>query len=365
MDAGQPSNEHTPAPARQRSRFRRWLRRAGWITAVVMLAILVRYTAARLSSGNNAVRVAVHLDLQAERTSQPVTAPDGESDGTVYTLRVAAWNIAHGRGTAAGNHDGGTARERIERLREMGEFLRDANLDVVVLNEVDFDAAWSNGVNQADALAQLGGFGWHVEQRNFDVVIPGYTLRFGNAVLSRYPVVEARLVRLPAYRSIEGIFAGSKHALVCTIKLPDGDQVRVLAVHLSHRSEAVRIASVRLIRDLAESSELPLIAAGDFNSAPPGFPLSEPIDSGETALDLLLQDGLFRTTPMENPSPVELTWPATRPDRVLDWITVSGPLEVISKSVYPLELSDHRPVVATVRLTSEQPRPEDAPPAAD
>ena len=347
-DAPVPEPQTKPSPAR------RWLKRGGCLVALLLLLlVIVRYGIARLGSSGNAIRVVQHSDRQAPRTGPAAAAEKPAEDSIVRTLRVAAWNIAHGRGTGADNHAGGTAQQRTERLQAMAEFLRSASLDVVVLNEVDFDAAWSHGVNQAEALAVLGGFGWHVEQRNFDVLLPGYTLRFGNAVLSRYPVVDARLVELPAYREVEALFAGSKQALLCTIELPDETRVRVLAVHLSHRSEPVRLASVDVIRQLAEDSEQPLIAAGDFNSAPPGFPLAEPVASGETALGRLLEDGLFRTLPTANPTPVELTWPASKPDRLLDWITVTGPLELMSKSVYPLQLSDHLPVVVTVRLNPE------------
>ncbi|MCA9117251.1 MAG: endonuclease/exonuclease/phosphatase family protein [Planctomycetaceae bacterium] len=362
-----PVDGPSPAPATgaevpgtkpQLSRARRWLKRCGWVVALVLLVVIVRYGAARFNSGSQAVRVMEHPVPVAPANEEPAPAAGGpQADSTGQTLRVAAWNIAHGRGTGADNHAGGSAEQRAERLRGMAGFLRSANLDVVVLNEVDFDAAWSHGVNQAAALARLAGFGWHVEQRNFDVLLPGYTLRFGNAILSRHPIIDARLVELPAYRRVEALFAGSKQALLCTLQLPDETRVRVLAVHLSHRSEHVRLASVEVIRQLAEDSQLPLIAAGDFNSAPPGFPQAEPVASGETAMGRLLEGGLFRTLPTGNPSPVELTWPALKPDRLLDWVTVTPPLKLMSKSVYPLDLSDHLPVVVTVQLGSEPVEP--------
>ena len=265
-------------------------------------------------------------------------------------LRIGIYNIAHGRGTVTSNWKGGDVAERKARLHKIAQFLKHANLDIVVLNEVDFDSHWSHGVNQARFIAREAGFGSRVEQRNIDLAFPFFSLKFGNAILSRHPISDARLVDYPAYSRWESVLAGKKQGVVCTIDLPSGRQVRVLAVHLSHRSEPVRIAAAKLIEQQRRQSSIPLIAAGDFNSTPLGFPNVKTDKSGQSALSMLLESGEFATMPVDPPGPSELTFPSTDPEQVIDWILVSAPCKLVSKEVYPVQFSDHRPVIGVIQI---------------
>ena len=237
-------------------------------------------------------------------------------DSPSTTLRIAAYNIAHGRGTGNDNWNGGDKAEREQRLRDIARFLRDANLDVVVLNEVDFDSSWSHRVNQAEFLAREAGFPFHVEQRNIDAAIPLVSWRFGNAILSRYPISSTRLIDFPAYSRWETVVAGKKKGVVCTIDLLEGRQVRVLAVHLSHRSETVRVASARIIDRERQRAGPPLIAAGDFNSTLLTFPQSEVDQTGQSALSLLLEPQSFATSVLPQPTEQDLTFSSLSPKRV-------------------------------------------------
>ena len=76
---------------------------------------------------------------------------------------------------------GGKPSERSDRLREIADFLIEVDADVVVLNEVDFDASWSGHLNQAEFLASRAKYPYRVEQRNLDFRVLGWTWRFGNA----------------------------------------------------------------------------------------------------------------------------------------------------------------------------------------
>ncbi len=268
----------------------------------------------------------------------------------VSRLRIGAYNIAHGRGSGSNNWAGGDEAERLARLRKIAGFLRDANLDVVVLNEVDFDSSWSFRVNQAEFLACEAGFPFRTEQRNIDVEVPFFSWRFGNAVLSKYPISAAQLVEYPAYSQWEAVLGGKKNGLLCTIDVSPQRQVRVMAVHLSHRSEAVRIQSAQKIQREERRSDTPFIAAGDFNSTPVDFPHAKTDQNGQTALSLLLEENRFATLPTQAPAANEYTFPSTNPARVIDWILVSEPGRLISKEIYPVEFSDHRPVVGVVRF---------------
>lgn len=266
-------------------------------------------------------------------------------------LRVAAYNIAHGRGLAESNWDGSPA-ERETRLEEIASLLREAQLDLVVLNEVDFNCTWSGGVNQAKLIAKEAGFPYIAEQCSYDTGLPLFTVRFGNALLSRYPIVSAELVDFPTYLQWEALLGGKKRGLLCTLQLSEAESVRVLAVHLEHRDEATRVGSARMIIDLAEEQATPLIVAGDFNSTPLGFPLAQIDHEGHNALSLLLGSGLFITDLKIGPSPDDLTFPSDEPNYVIDWVLAPTEWRIVSRRVVHTDLSDHRPVIVEMELES-------------
>jgi endonuclease/exonuclease/phosphatase family metal-dependent hydrolase len=323
----------------------RW-RLAARIMAWLAVALLGCYAVGRALSPFEAVQL--HA-LEAAAAQAKPADPDAQAAAGRRTLRVAAYNIAHGRGTAASNFQGGTARERENRLVRIAQMLAALDLDVVVLNEVDFQSLWSGNVDQARAIAEAAGFPYWVEQRNVDAGLPRFRLRFGNAVLSRFPISRAERVDYPGRSRWETLLAGKKHGVVCTIDLPWGEQVRVLAVHLEHRDAATRRAAARVIADLKQSGGPPLVAAGDFNSTRPGFPDATADEDGRTALSLVLGEG-FTAMPEQQPLKREMTFSSTEPRQVIDWVLVPEPWRSASHGVLTAVLSDHRLVVETIEM---------------
>jgi hypothetical protein len=56
-------------------------------------------------------------------------------------------------------------------------------------------------------------------------------------------------------------------------------------------------------------------------------------------------------------SEADFTFSSTEPMQVIDWIFVPRPWQLVSRQVYPLDLSDHRPVVGIVRMTGKNAGP--------
>ena len=276
-------------------------------------------------------------------------ASSGESS---RTLRVGCYNIAHGRGGRLGarNWEGGDTAAKLERLRKIGRLLEDAELDIVVLNEVDFSSFWSGHIDQARVIVGESGHPFLVEQRNIDAGVPFCSARYGNAVLSRYPIVETQLLDYPNVSKLAEVFVGGiKEGVVCTVQLSDGSLVSVVAVHLSHTSEAVRVASARMIVDVQHESTTPLIALGDFNATPRGYPEHETDDAGDNAIEVMSASGQLTTLPTGLPAdPRDFTFPSEDPDQVIDWVFVSRHWRLTEKRVLSSDLSDHLPVVATL-----------------
>jgi len=268
-------------------------------------------------------------------------------------LRIGCYNIAHGRGLATSNWRMGSTESVLERLRQIAALLREQELDIVILNEVDFDSVWSGHVNQAEHIVREAGFPFRAEQRNIDAAVPFVSIRFGNVVLSRWPIRDARRIDYPSYKTWETILAGRKDGLLCTVAISDAFQVRVLAVHLEHRSETTRVRSARIIDDIRVASPLPLIAAGDFNSTCLGSPWAFTDREGRTAISSLLETGGYRTLPAKAPRPEDLTFPSVKPRSVIDWILVPPSWTIRSKTVIDSTLSDHKLVVMEVELPRE------------
>lgn len=263
-------------------------------------------------------------------------------------LRVASYNIAHGRGVALSNWNGGDRDERIARLDKIAGLLSEIDADVVILNEVDFDSSWSHSVNQAQYLAEKAGFPYRIEQRNLDFRFVFWKWRFGNAVLSKFPITNAQVVDLPGYSILETILVGKKRGVICDLQLGERE-VRLIGVHLSHRSESVRVSSAVMLVDLALESALPTILAGDMNSSPPGFSKSATDPNGKNAIEIYDSSGIFKRLPMDGPpANDQLTFHSNEPDRVIDWILIPADWQFLQYNVELSKLSDHRPVYADI-----------------
>jgi endonuclease/exonuclease/phosphatase family metal-dependent hydrolase len=270
-------------------------------------------------------------------------------------LRVVTYNIAHGRGPIEDNWKGGTADERLARLNRIGDLLKEMHADVIVLNEVDFDSSWSFGVDQAAYLAERAGYTHWAEERNLDFRVLWRTWRFGNAVLSRYPIVEAREVSLPGEVGWETILAGKKRGVLCKLDA-NGTQFQVLAAHLSHRSEPVRVASAQMILNLAAAADSPILVAGDLNSTPTGFPHSHIDAGGKNAIDVLDASGQFIRRPELAPQESGMTYPSIDGKSVIDWILIPKSWQFHDYQVKLSELSDHRPVIAEIHIAPSNER---------
>lgn len=263
------------------------------------------------------------------------------AQGNRDDLVVATFNIAHGRGSRFGASNW-TARSRQAvraHLQELAAHIAAGSPDLVVLNEADVDSTWSKRINQPLALAESARFRYVATQRNIDVALPFVAFRFGNAILSRYPLSDCRRVVFAAFSRKERILAGNHDGLLCRARTPLGD-VRILAVHLEYRSEWTRVACARAIDRIAAEETTPLIVAGDLNTAPRGLPHHHEAD-GVNAMDSLLDSGRFQTLLPPSAAEEHMTFPAEKPDRAIDWILTTPQLKAVSGRVHPSRLSDH------------------------
>ena len=158
-------------------------------------------------------------------------------------VRLVTFNVHHGVGLD-GRHD----LDRLTRL------LAATDADVVCLQEVD--RRFGARSEHADQAAELAG----ALDREL-VFAPSLQAddggEYGNALLSRLPVLDGRVHRLPGSGE-------PRTALRAVLRVPGG-ALTVVATHLANRSRADRAAQASALAELAGADG---VVAGDLNAGP-------------------------------------------------------------------------------------------------
>lgn len=328
-------------PQSERDSSKRGFKKRGfkkrWLLYSLLLVGLGPYLFFRATSFSRKVQTA-ELDNPASAV---------EFDGAI---RVATWNIAHGRGATFDNW-AGDGDSKQARLKDISKLIVGLDADVVVLNEVDFCSTWSGGYDQAQAIAQQTGYPYFVKQSNLDFGFIYGRWHFGNVILSRYPISDVRVVEFTPVNQWESWLVGCKRGLACTVELGPENLVSVVGLHLESRGENVRVKEVADVDLAVEKLNHPLIVAGDLNTTPSIAPLSNLDGDGKNAFEELIRLTGLSYSPALSPTENELTFPAFGPESTIDWILFSGDdFSLIEQEVIKTQLSDHLPVVAEFEI---------------
>ena len=251
-------------------------------------------------------------------------------------VRIATFNILHGRSLDDGRVD-------VDRLAAA---VKSLDADVLGLQEVDRDQPRSLGADLTAVAAEAMG----AVEHQFVAALagtPGGTwmaatgdeqpgsATYGIALLSRYPVVSWRVVRLPALRSRVPVwFRGASRpklvgdeprvAVAAVLDGPSG-QFTVCNTHLSFVPGWGALQLSKLVRSLTGTRE-PLVLMGDLN-----------MQAGQAER----VSGLRPLAPATTP-----TFPVDEPARQLDHVLARGPIAASGPAeALRLSLSDHRALV--------------------
>lgn len=218
-------------------------------------------------------------------------------------IKIMTFNIHHGIGL-----DGRLNLDRVSKI------IYEANVDIIGLNEVDKGMIRTNFQNQVKVLA---------EKLDMNYAF-GPTIRlgigsFGNAVLSKYPIVDAINYRLP------GKLGSEPRGLLSTIiDIPGEQDITVVVTHLS-LIESDRQKQVKWIIDFMKKIETPGIVMGDFNAE---------FESLPGLKDLL---GNIKN------------YPSNGPIKGLDCIFSNHNFELLNSYTIDSQASDHLPVVVEIK----------------
>jgi endonuclease/exonuclease/phosphatase family metal-dependent hydrolase len=170
----------------------------------------------------------------------------GEADNK--RIRVLSYNIRHGEGMD----------NRID-LGRIAEVIKSISPDVVSLQEVDYQLQRTGGIDQAEELASLTGL-----NAAFGPAIIRLNGQYGNAVLSRHPVVDVRNYPLPGAREPRAVLAADVDILFNKMEKMT---FMFLATHLSLHEES-RLRSVRFVEGALPDPKRPALLVGDLNARP-------------------------------------------------------------------------------------------------
>ena len=252
--------------------------------------------------------------------SRPVETPRGDA------ANVLIFNIHAGK-DAAGK----------DNLDAVAALVREVNADLVLLQEVDRGTKRSGKVDQVRVLEERSAF-----SAAFGRSLDFDGGQYGIAALSRGGIVahftEALPVKPPQQRS--GGSYEPRAAMVIVARTPIGN-LTALNTHLdASREEDYRLQESRHIVALVErsrKSRLPIVAGGDFNAEP-----------GSEVHKQLLAAGL-RDAWMECGAGDGFTYPADKPVKRIDYLFLTGALRCTAARVIDTRISDHRPLLVTVR----------------
>jgi endonuclease/exonuclease/phosphatase family metal-dependent hydrolase len=163
---------------------------------------------------------------------------------------------------------------------------------------------------------------------------------WGNAVLSRHPILSGEVTRLPR----EGVPL-RRNALEVELDLGEGRRLRVVVTHLHHiegpDGTRVRLAQLPRLLELVAGRRATVLL-GDLNAEP-----------GSAEMARLRAAGLTDAFVAAGGRPAdERTWPSDRPDRRIDYIWLSADLKASGFAATTSTASDHRGIAVTVRPAS-------------
>lgn len=195
--------------------------------------------------------------------------------------------------------------------------------DLVLMQEVDNRRGRSGNVVQAQQIGEALGMSW--------VAGSGQT---GNALLSKFPLVEQRIIALPR---AGGRF--DRHAVHAVVDIA-GTDVSVYSTHFEHTSATARLAQAQALARALAADGRPKIVGGDLNSqfgsAPVGTLRAAGLGDAWAA-----GDGVGNTAPGANP-------------RVrIDFVLHDAFFTPVQSAVLASGVSDHRAVWSRLQLNEK------------
>jgi endonuclease/exonuclease/phosphatase family metal-dependent hydrolase len=241
-------------------------------------------------------------------------------------IRILVLNVHAGKDAAGKSNLDGIAA-----------LVKDQKPDLVLLQEVDRGTSRSGKIDQVAELSKATKY-----DSAFSPSLLHYDGgEYGIALLSRGMIGYRATTPLPVF-PVQARAGGSHEprvALVAILSVRD-DTWRVINTHLDPSADGGRPQEVRALVNAIHTQQTagsPLVAGGDFNSTPDD-PVLQPI-RGAGLHDAWVECG----------SGDGFTYPADKPVKRIDYLWMSEGMRCASAQVLDTQVSDHRPLLVTLK----------------
>jgi endonuclease/exonuclease/phosphatase family metal-dependent hydrolase len=242
-------------------------------------------------------------------------------------LRILTYNIHRAIGV-----------DRRFRPERVASILHHHDADIVLLQEVDEGAPRSRELNLAKELAEASGYPYFALGHNVSLKKG----RYGNATLSRFPILRERNIDLSVAES--WIRRGCQHT---SIQTGDAQTLEVFNLHLG-LSARERMKQLDLLARSHEFSGVPegtpVLVGGDFND---WRSLLWPVFTDQFGFHCAVEE-------RNGGRQFLATYPSFSPQGALDRLYFRGPIHLSSIRRCRLQVSrvasDHLPVIAEFQV---------------
>ena len=232
-------------------------------------------------------------------------------------LKLASYNIRHGADINYKMNLAGT----LAVLKKM-------DADVIALQEVDKRCTRSNKVDQAkylgDKLGMHHAFGKFMDFQGGE---------YGMAILSKYPILETKIHKLPAGGE-------PRVAVEIIVEVAKGQKASFVSIHFDWTTEERRQPQIKALLKGLEKRTHPVALIGDFNATPKS-----------KSMALFKQDWV--NIPKKGNG---FTFPADKPAKEIDYFVLRGfeAKGVTCEVVNEVKASDHRPIRMSITISDKK-----------
>ncbi len=286
-------------------------------------------------------------------------------------IKVLTWNIGflYGEGSEGPGYEFRDELFYKTKLDQMVAQLKEWQADVILLQEIDFDSFRSHNIDQAKYLAKHANYPYVAEAVSWDaqyIPFPYWPvsrhfggMKSGGAILSKYPILDQKVTLLEKPMSQPWWYnLFYLHRYYQQVSIQFGEKVfKFVNLHLEAFDKKNREDQVRDLIELIKAQKIDVVT-GDFNMVPTSATkkskfFNDDEYENDASFDLMAKSGLMEVVPEDiymKDEALYFTFPASKPDRRLDYIFFESHLKMMKAEVLPSALSDHLPLRASFQI---------------
>jgi len=233
-------------------------------------------------------------------------------------IRIMSFNTQHCRNFISKKID----------FEAVAKAITDFDADIVGLNEIRGQGEHPEYTPQTEMLSELTEMKYYYFAKAIDLPDGLY----GNAILSKRPIIKAETVMIPdpnprKYKRY--------YETRCVLKAELEGGLTVLVTHFGLNPDEQENAVKTVLENISKEK---CVLMGDFNVIPDSELLDPIRKTMQDSADMF-------DRPLSS-------FPSDNPDRKIDYIFVSKDTEIVSADIPEVVVSDHRPYTAILKIKS-------------